>query len=282
MKKKITLALIAIVAVCAMSLKTFASDKGVAGYTGSYLEGDCTQCHGGTANTGPGSITINPTPAFADGGYVPGTKYTIKVTVTNTGMVDFGFDLEALLSGDTTNAGTLAIITDSTNDQIKANAIISGLTDVTHTQTGYSGNGTKSWYFYWTAPTTGTGIVTFFEAGVANTTTVGAGGNVYTDSLVVPQTTMGINELNSSAFNLSVFPNPLTENMNVKFSLKETSSVTMEIFDVNGNKVSDLISENEMNGDVNKTFNVSTLAKGIYFVRLNINGESTIQKIVVE
>ena len=180
--------------------------------------------------------------------------------------------------------GTFAIITDSTNDQIMANGNNDpSLNDVTHTLSGISGKVTKSWYFNWTAPTTGTGVVTFFVAGVANTSkTSAAGAYVYTDSLVVPQTTMGINELNSSAFNLSVFPNPLTENMNVKFSLKETSSVTMEIFDVNGNKVSDLISENEMSGDINKTFNVSTLAKGIYFVKLEINNKSTLKKIVVE
>ena len=51
---------------------------------------------------------------------------------------------------------------------------------------------------------------------------------------------------------------------------------------MNGRKVAELISENGMNGEVNKTFNISSYEKGIYFVRLSINNEITIQKIVVE
>ncbi len=94
--------------------------------------------------------------------------------------------------------------------------------------------------------------------------------------------TVGIAEAVAKDYNLSVFPNPSSDNLNVKFSLKGISSVNMDIIDITGRKVADLISENGMNGEVNKTFNISSYAKGIYFVRLKINNESTLEKIVVE
>jgi hypothetical protein len=219
------------------------------------------------------------------GTYNPDSTYIITVTVTQTGMTKFGFDFEALLGGDTLNAGTLAIMTDSTNDQIMQYTELNdtNLNDVTHTLAGITGVGTKSFSFLWTAPATGAGAVTFFVAGLANNTISSKlGAYVYTDSLVLIQSTVGIAEKAAKNFNLSVFPNPTSENLNVQFSLKGISSVNMDMLDINGSKVADLISENGMNGVINKTFDVSTLAKGIYFVRLNINGESTIQKIVVE
>ena len=121
MKTKITLAFIGVVALVAMSLKTFASPTGYAGATGAYQEGDCTACHSSWAvNTGTGSITIKTVPTLT-GGYVPGTKYTVTVTVAQTGMDYFGFDFKALLNS-TTNGGTLAIMTDTTDDQIMSNA----------------------------------------------------------------------------------------------------------------------------------------------------------------
>jgi hypothetical protein len=278
MKTKITLAFIGVFALVAMSVKTFANDIGYAGATGAYAEGDCTACHASYAvNSGPGSITITSTPSLA-GGYAAGTKYTVTVTVANTGMVDFGFDFEALTNA-TTNGGTLAIMTDTTDDQIMANG---SLNDVTHTLTGISGNGTKSFSFYWTAPATGSSTVTFYAAGVANNQTAHAtGAYVYTDSLVIKNTT-GIEANVAKDFNLSVYPNPSSNNLYVNFSLNGASSVNMDMIDITGRKVAELISENEMNGVINKTFDVSSLTKGIYFIRLKINDQLTVKKIVVE
>ncbi len=280
MKKEITLALVAIVAVCAMSFKVFIP-AGEAGKTGAYSEGDCTQCHSDWAvNTGTGSVAITAVPALT-GGYVPGTKYTVTVTVTQTGDSLFGFDFEALLNA-TTNGGTLSLLTPSTDVKTKADGS-TAITDVVHTGTGNNTKNSHAFSFYWTAPATGTGTVTFYTSGLAanddgNTT----GDWVYTTSMAVMQNTAGISEVLAKEINFSVYPNPSSDNLNVKFSLNGISSVNIDMIDMNGRKVAELISENGMNGEVNKTFNISSYEKGIYFVRLSINNEITIQKIVVE
>ncbi len=111
MKKKITLILVAIVAVCAMSFKVLLPG-GEAGKTGAYSEGDCTQCHADFAvNSGSGSIAITSVPTLA-GGYYPDSVYTVTVTVSHSTPRDslFGFDFEALTNA-TTNGGTLSLLT---------------------------------------------------------------------------------------------------------------------------------------------------------------------------
>ena len=156
------------------------------------------------------------------------------------------------------------------------------LTDVTHTSTGISGNGTKSFSFYWTTPATGSATVTFYAAGLANSTKTSATGAwVYTDSLVIKNTTGIVTKL-AKDFNFSVYPNPISDNLNVKFTLNGASSVNMDMIDITGRKVADFISGNEMNGEINNTFDVSYLTKGIYFIRLKVNDELTVKKIVIE
>ena len=280
MKKKITLILVAIVAVCAMSFKVLLPG-GEAGKTGAYSEGDCTQCHADFAvNSGSGSIAITSVPTLA-GGYYPDSVYTVTVTVSQVGDSLFGFDFEALLNA-TTNGGTLSLLTPSTDVKTKADES-TAITDVVHTGTGNNTKNSHAFSFYWTAPATGTGTVTFYTSGLAaNDDGSTSGDYCYTTSMPLAQNTVGIAETVAKDYNLSVFPNPSSDNLNVKFSLKGISSVNMDIIDITGRKVADLISENGMNGEVNKTFNISSYAKGIYFVRLKINNESTLEKIVVE
>jgi hypothetical protein len=155
--------------------------------------------------------------------------------------------------------------------------------DVTHTGTGNNTSNSHAFSFYWTAPAAGAGTVTFYTSGLAANGTGGTSGDyTYTTSLALSQNTVGIDEVPAENYNFSVFPNPSSEDFNVKFSLKELSTVNIDLIDINGKKVVNFISESGMNGEVNKTFNISSYAKGIYFVRLKINNESTLEKIVVE
>jgi hypothetical protein len=278
MKKKITLALIVVVAVVAMSFDILSS-AGKAGRTGAYTEGDCTACHGDyTVNSGSGSIAISASPSLTNG-WVPGTKYTVTVTVSQTGVSLFGFDFEALTNA-TTNGGTISTITGKTDMQTMTS---STRLDAVHTKNGGATANTHAFAFYWTAPAGGTGLVTFYAAGMAaNGDTQTSGDYVYTTAMPVQESTTGIAENAASNFNLSVFPNPSSDYLNVKFSLKETSSVTLDLIDISGKKVANLISDNGMNGNINKTFEVSSCSKGVYFVELKINDKTSLQKIVVK
>ena len=82
--------------------------------------------------------------------------------------------------------------------------------------------------------------------------------------------------------NVQVFPNPVTDQINLKYDLSRYSNVTIKIMDVLGNDIITLFSQRVEPGE--KTFNYalsSKLTKGIYFVRIVAGTESVIKHIAV-
>lgn len=138
----------------------------------------CTQCHGGTATPQEGWISSN-IPAE---GYEPGQTYTITATGTHEGVVKFGFEVtsEDMAAAKT---GTL-IVTNSTENQLA-----NGNTSITHKNTGTTPSGnSKTWSFDWTAPSAGTGDVTFYGAfNAANGNGNNTGDVIYTSTLSIPE-----------------------------------------------------------------------------------------------
>ncbi|MEY2938581.1 MAG: hypothetical protein RL062_1170, partial [Bacteroidota bacterium] len=82
------------------------SPNGKANYTGGHGESDCTDCHSSYAvNSGSGNITISCA-SMTNWQYVPGTSYTINVTIAHPSRSAYGIDFQALNSSNA-NAGTL-------------------------------------------------------------------------------------------------------------------------------------------------------------------------------
>jgi subtilisin family serine protease len=70
-------------------------------------------------------------------------------------------------------------------------------------------------------------------------------------------------------YNLSQnYPNPFNPNTNIKFSIPQTSFVTLEVFNALGESVDVLFSEELNAGSYNYDWNASNLTSGIYFYRL--------------
>jgi hypothetical protein len=280
MKKKITLALAGIVAIAAMSF-TILSSNGKAGYTGSPSENNCTNCHSGTVNSGGGSVTIAASPSLTNG-YVPGTVYTMTVTVAQTSCVLFGVDVEALFASGA-NGGTLAI-TNATLTQLKTKTVGANVrNNVVHTGNNNVGPNTQAFSFSWTAPATGSGIVTFYTSGMAADNDGSTSGDkTYTSSLAVPENTVGISEVSANS-NFAIYPNPVKEKLNVNYSVASDSKVQVNVYSLDGKKVASLGEKNQSAGSYSEQFNVKNiLTKGIYVVELKINDKSSLEKIVVE
>ena len=120
-----------------------------AGYTGSPGDGGhCVSCHGGSAATVTGWITSN-IPAT---GYIPGSVYTLTVTVSGSGKKGFEVSPQNVTG---TQLGVLAAGT--------GNHLTGGTKYVTQSSAG-STSSTVTWSFNWTAPVAGTGMVTFYGA----------------------------------------------------------------------------------------------------------------------
>jgi hypothetical protein len=265
--------MLAVTAAIALMSFGILSKTGIAGYVESPGENNCAQCHGGSANSGKGSIVINA-PTLTGWKYIPGQTYAINVTVAHSGVNLFGFAFEAISSAGT-DAGILKI-TDGAQTYIDSSDLsATWRKSVTHKLNGGKSADSHTFTFSWTAPATNIGPVTFYSAGnAANGNNLATGDYIYTKTQVVsPLSSVGIAEQSTS--NISIFPNPATDNLTIINTAKTTDKMIVSIVDMNGklmfkkeNAVSDL------------SIDVSTLSIGIYMAKIETEVGTIIKKFV--
>jgi len=80
---------------------------------------------------------------------------------------------------------------------------------------------------------------------------------------------------------LNAYPNPANNNVNINFSINESSTVSVSVVSVTG----DVVYNNNLGsitaGTYNENINASELANGVYFYTLNVNGNVTTKKLVI-
>jgi hypothetical protein len=91
---------------------------------------------------------------------------------------------------------------------------------------------------------------------------------------------VGIDELESVS-NVSIYPNPSTDVMNVSFNSLQAGKLNVRIIDAVGRVVS---STTHSNGTGSQTFsmNVENLAAGIYQVEFEMEGKKATRKVIIE
>jgi hypothetical protein len=108
-----------------------------------------------------------------------------------------------------------------------------------------------------------------------------ASNNIYVDDINISGV-VGVAE-NMNSFALSVYPNPTNQSSTVSYHLKEKGTVKLEVVDILGKKVAELVNSNQVEG--NYSFDVSkaenNLNNGIYFIRLSVNNSVVTTKLVV-
>lgn len=81
---------------------------------------------------------------------------------------------------------------------------------------------------------------------------------------------------------VQTYPNPVTDQINVKYSITRNANVTIKIMDVLGNDVTTMFSQRVDIGDHNFAYPVNNkLSRGFYFVRVVAGTESVIKRISV-
>lgn len=150
MNKKLLLFTLALALVLAMgAYENFYPTGAPAGYTGSPGDGqNCTSCHGGTATTTAGLITSN----IPASGYQPGATYQITATNNISGSGKYGFEV----SPQNSSGALMGTLSAGVGSQL-----VGGNKYVTHLSASLV---TNSWVFNWTAPSAGSGSVTFYGA----------------------------------------------------------------------------------------------------------------------
>ncbi|MEI6123440.1 MAG: T9SS type A sorting domain-containing protein [Bacteroidota bacterium] len=96
---------------------------------------------------------------------------------------------------------------------------------------------------------------------------------------------LGINDNSQpkqiSSNNISVYPNPVVDNLNLAYTLIQKTSVTVKIYDLNGRVMKLVNLTNKPNGYNVETINCQDLSKGTYIIQLLEGNSSKTAKFVV-
>jgi len=221
------------------------------GYSGAPgTNGTCaSSCHGSMG----GTIEISGFPEF----YIPGQGYEITISHA-AGNAIRQFNGSCRIGTGSDNAG---MISSGTNTVTYNNA---HETNGIHFSSANQNSGT----FNWTAPSSGTGDVRLYVAGLQGNM---SGQN--TNLVIVSQEqTSGIeDEMATLPERLHLaqnYPNPFNARTTVEFSIAESQQVKLVIYDLLGNEVQRLIDGVRSAGIHSLTFDASSLSSGVYFYRL--------------
>lgn len=272
-----------------------------------------SSCHGTAVTPGitvtleldSAGITTSST-ALGTGHYKPGITYTVKIIGTNTttdSLPYFGFQVAATkgaaAAATPVNAGTLQSSGLPTGLQYSpASAhtpleFYANVVEHSSPRPATSGTGTTGTTyvetFTWTAPAIGTGTVSLWGAINAvthiNPATPTAGDKSNTNHLVLNETdsTIAVSHVSvaniTNDINISVFPNPVSNNLNLQINNGPAGNYSIQAFDLLGNCIS--TGNIEVSG-TNQTTNINTSgwAPGLYQVVIQGNGNSQIVRVV--
>jgi hypothetical protein len=104
---------------------------------------------------------------------------------------------------------------------------------------------------------------------------------VYQSASIVPNVVSGIDEVGEEQ-NLNIYPNPSNGSVNVAFGLKELQHVTIEVFNVVGQKVYENNFDKLSAGQHNVAIDTKGFASGVYLIQLISESGTVTKKLIVE
>jgi len=78
----------------------------------------------------------------------------------------------------------------------------------------------------------------------------------------------------------SIFPNPISDNrMNINLQLNANKNIQMELMSTNGQLIQTLVNENSRGNTYQ--FDIPDVATGLYFLKVNIEGQQFMEKVII-
>ena len=111
-------------------------------------------------------------------------------------------------------------------------------------------------------------------------TTQSSGSCTSCDTVVYKLSGSGIHEL-SNVSSLKNYPNPLSRNTTVFYSLKEKSDVNISVYSDMGLKVAELENGNKESGNHQIEWNAENLNSGVYFLEIKSAGSVVSRKMIL-
>lgn len=250
----------------------------VGDHTGAPGETNCTGCHLGTNNAGPGTVIFDVGGSITQ--YVPGQTYLCTVTINQTGIDKMGYACTALRNSNNSADGIFSL-TEPARTRLFTSG---GRNYCSHNPCGADAStiGTNSWTFNWQAPSSNVGNITLYIGALAtNHNHATTGDDAYTTTVILTPSATSVNEIQAVISNLDINPNPVSDFLNISFENISGVKMEIELLDIAGKKILTLHSERDVKGKVHKSFDVSKISKGVYWIRISERNKSVSRKILI-
>ena len=105
------------------------------------------------------------------------------------------------------------------------------------------------------------------------------------DIAFAPVNTGIINHSIDNGLSLNLYPNPAEQELNIKFSVSQSSLVRIDIYDIHGSLVQPVLEGTMKEGTYNESFdlkeNNAGIARGLYLCKLQVDGKVLTHKFIV-
>ncbi|MBN4081813.1 T9SS type A sorting domain-containing protein [bacterium AH-315-C07] len=250
-------------------------------------------CHDGVTgqtNIGPGIATLDL--GGANDGYGLGKTYEITISLSRSGMVKSGFQIVAIYDDYYEYSPGIVTLTDNARtmtrdkDNVSWGCCWEYRVWVEHTYDGITpvSNDYNEWSYNWTSPTEDEGSITFYlainDADGDLTDTMDYNYTLTKTIVYNPNDTLNTdttsNDTNaavianpiSSESLLMIFPNPVKGFSQITYTIPEAGSVYLEIYDMTGKKVHQIMQKWRRQGNYREDLNSEGLNPGLYLINL--------------
>ncbi len=153
----------------------------------------------------------------------------------------------------------------NTIDSVYSDSLLHGGIKIPRTSTEYK----------WLAKGMGIPILQITKSGM--TTTVN-----YRDS-VRKKSSNSIHELNNQWYNISLYPNPVQQQLNISYSLIKNTYITFKIFDISGKELSTLVEQDQSMGE--HIFFIKNIkekfSNGVYLLQMKFDNNIISKRIII-
>ncbi|MEL6864369.1 MAG: choice-of-anchor V domain-containing protein [Bacteroidota bacterium] len=242
----------------------------------------CISCHG-TSPSVQVDLTISVTDAagndIAATGYTPGELYDVKVAINTLAgsPAAYGFQIVCLNAPEGVDGSDVATWSAPGPD---VQIAVAGATGRTYAEQTTASN-TNEFDVKWTAPSAGSGQVTFYSCGNGVNNNNSTGGDGAACAVLNIQEAGGTATRNLLAdLPFTLFPNPASDQVNIEAEVQLAGDYTLRLMDATGkNRLSQRL--NWTTGQQIEALNLQDFPSGIYTLQL-IHAQGSISRKVLK
>ncbi len=104
---------------------------------------------------------------------------------------------------------------------------------------------------------------------------------LWVDNLAFSGSVTGFNTLEKNNSNISVYPNPVTDNLTIELNVKTASVLAIKLVDLTGKLIKE-INVDEILSNYKTSISIMDVAKGSYFLKITSNDGIEVKKIFIQ